>query len=45
MLLLGSLDFAGRFLNGHLSEAGQGREADFPTSGRSAGIIETTTWV
>lgn len=42
MLLLGSLEFAERFLNRHLSETRQGREADFPTSGRSAGITETT---
>lgn len=41
VLLLGSLEFAEGFLNRRLSEARQGKEADFPTSGRSAGITET----
>lgn len=42
MLLLGSVGFAEKFLNRHLNEATQGKEADFPTPGRPAGTTETT---
>lgn len=42
MLFLGSVGFAERFLNRHLSAARQGKEADFPTPGRSAGITKAT---
>lgn len=42
MLLLASVGFAEKFLTRHLSEARQGKEADFATPGRSAGITKTT---